>query len=106
MSKSFGSLLRFVVCSAIALSCICIATGQGTEDLPHQWQTKEYQMLGVPPVDIEPVQSPTDGNPGGSLGPPGVPQIPAISVPEPTTTVLLLAGAGVLAGMALRRKRH
>jgi hypothetical protein len=103
MSKSIPTLLRLAVFSAIAVGSISFALGQGTENLPNGHHTKNYELLGVPPTDIEPVSNPTDSNPGGTLGPPS---IPSLAVPEPTTTALIIAGAGLFVGAAMRRRRR
>jgi len=79
-----------VLAAAVAASLHSVAA-QGTENLPsNSGTTKDYIMLGTPTL-----------NPDGEG--PILPQIPAATVPEPGTSVLLLAGAGALTAAALRR---
>src|SRR3954469_20673755 len=78
-----------VLAAAVAASLHSVAA-QGTENLPsNSGTTKDYIMLGTPTL-----------NPDGEG--PILPQIPAATVPEPGTSVLL-AGAGALTAAALRR---
>jgi hypothetical protein len=94
------TVLVLMKLSAVALAmilCAGRAAGQGTENLPLTTTYKDYRLETLPPINPEPVSPPTDDPLSG------LPRL-TISVPEPGTTFLLLAGAGLLAGVSWRRR--
>ena len=99
MKLSARPFVALFAIAVVALGSISLAEAQGTENIPMGFRTKEFELRGTPPTDTQPVI-----NPDQNGAPPGLPPQTSLNVPEPGTTVLLLLGAGLAAGAALRRR--